>query len=233
MLVCECSGWVKSRLQIQLGRVGMFLVLDGLDGAGKSTQLERLADWLREAGRAVVVCRDPGSTQLGNQVRQLLLQKSSIAIDPRSEMLLFMVARSQLVQEIIRPALEAGSIVLCDRFQMSTLVYQGHGGRVPLDEIRAVGKIATGGLEPAHTFVLDLPTEDALSRLGRGLDRMESRGVEYLDRVRQGFLAEAHRMGDRCTVIDARRSADEMSTELRQLAERLLAQNPLQTGQRK
>ena len=211
----------------------MFLVLDGLDGAGKSTQLERLAGWLREAGRAVVVCRDPGSTQLGNQVRQLLLQKSSIAIDPRSEMLLFMVARSQLVQEIIRPALAAESVVLCDRFQMSTLVYQGHGGKVSLDEIRAVGQVATGGLEPTHTFVLDLPTDVALSRIGRGLDRMESRGVEYMERVRQGFLAEARRAAERCTVIDARRTADEMAKEIQKHVERRLTENPLQTGQRK
>ncbi len=211
----------------------MFLVWDGLDGAGKSTQLERLADWLREAGHVVVGCRDPGSTQLGNQVRQLVLQKSSIAIAPRSEMLLFMVARCQLVQEIIRPALAAKSIVLCDRFQMSTLVYQGHGGHVPLEEIRAVGQIATGGLEPTHTFVLDLPTEVALLRIGRGLDRMESRGVEYLERVRQGFLAEAHRAAERCTLIDARRTADEMAREIQEHAQRLLAEHRLPAEQRK
>jgi dTMP kinase len=192
----------------------MFLVLDGLDGAGKSTQMARLADWLRTAGNKVTVCRDPGSTLLGDQVRQLLLQKSSMAIDPRSEMLLFMVARCQLVHEIVRPALAAGSMVLCDRFQMSTLVYQGHGGHVPLEEIRAVGQVATGGLEPTHTFVLDLPTAVALARIGRGLDRMESRGAEYLDRVRHGFLAEARRAADRCTVIDARQSVDQVAEQI-------------------
>jgi len=208
----------------------MFLVLDGIDGGGKSTQMTRLADWLRAAGNDVKVCRDPGSTPLGDQVRQLLLQKSSIAIDPRSEMLLFMVARCQLVQEIIRPALAAGSIVLCDRFQMSTLVYQGHGGHVPLEEIRAVGQVATGGLEPTHTIVLDLPTPVALSRIERGLDRMESRGAEYMERVRQGFLTEAHRAAERCTVIDARRTAEEIFAEIRSQAERLLAARTLPAG---
>ena len=100
----------------------MFLVLDGLDGSGKSTQLERLSIWLRESGRPVVVCRDPGSTPLGDEIRRLLLQKSDIEISPQSEMLLFMAARSQLVREVIRPALESGKDVLCDRYQMSTLV---------------------------------------------------------------------------------------------------------------
>lgn len=204
-------------------RNDMFFVLDGLDGAGKSTQVERLSRWMQDAGYSVVTCRDPGSSSLGNQVRQLVLQKSEVAIDPRSEMLLFMVARCQLVQEIIRPALAAGNVVLCDRFQMSTLVYQGHGGDVPLDEIRAVGQIATGGLEATHTFVLDLPPAVAMSRISRGLDRMESRGLHYLERVRNGFLAEARRAADRCTLIDAAQPAEEIAAEIRQHAQRLLA----------
>lgn len=208
----------------------MFLVLDGLDGAGKSTQVERLAAWIRESGHSLVTCRDPGSTPLGNQVRQLLLQRSSLAIDPRSEMLLFMAARCQLVHEIIRPALDAGQIVLCDRFQISTLVYQGHGGDVPPDEIRSVGKIATGGLEPTHTFVLDLPAEVALARIARGLDRMESRGAKYLERVRNGFLIEAKQAAARCTLIDATRSAEDIAADIRRRVEPLLQTFHSQSG---
>ena len=200
----------------------MFLVFDGLDGAGKSTQLEQLAVWLRETGHPVVTCRDPGSTPLGNEIRQLVLHKSTVAIDAHSEMLLFMVARCQLVQAIIRPALDSGQVVLCDRFQMSTLVYQGYAGDVPLEEIRVVGQIATGGLEATHTFVLDLPANVAISRITRGLDRMESRGVQYLEAVRNGFLAEASRAAGRCTVLDATRSAAETAAEIQQRTQRLL-----------
>ncbi len=208
----------------------MFLVLDGVDGAGKSTQLERLARWMHDSGLSVVTCRDPGSTALGDQIRELVLQRSAIAIDPRSEMLLFMVARCQLVQETIRPALAAGNVVICDRFQMSTLVYQGHAGDVPLDEIRAVGQLATGGLEACHTFVLDLPPAVALSRISRGLDRMESRGLPYLERVRKGFMAEGRRAAARCTLIDATRSVEEIAVEIREHTQRLLTTRTTQSS---
>jgi dTMP kinase len=201
----------------------MFFVLDGLDGAGKSTQVELLSQWLQSAGRSVETCRDPGSTKLGNELRRIVLQRSSIAIDPRSEMLLFMAARSQLVREIIHPALDAGRIVVCDRFQLSTLAYQGHAGDVALEEIRATGRVATGGLEPTHTFVLDLPAMVALSRLDRGLDRMESRGLDYFERVRKGFLLEASRLGEHCTVLDATQPAEQTGREIRERVQRLLA----------
>lgn len=200
----------------------MFLVFDGIDGAGKSTQIEDLARSLRDAGRSVVTCSDPGSTGLGMEVRRLVLERSARTIGARSEMLLFMVARCQLVQEIIRPALENGQTVLCDRYELSTLVYQGHAGEVPLEEIRTVGQIATGGLSPAHTFILDLPAAESLARISRGLDRMESRGLSYLERVRNGFLDEARRISDRCTVLNAAQPRAAMAQQIRLQTERLL-----------
>jgi dTMP kinase len=201
----------------------MFLVIDGLDGAGKSTQWEALATWLRGQGHSVIACRDPGSTQLGNELRQVVLQRSSIPIDPRAEMMLFMAARTQLVSEVIRPALDQGQIVVCDRFQLSTLVYQGHAGGVPLSEIRAVGRFAAGELEPTHTFVLDLPPANALSRIERGLDRMESRGIEYFERVRKGFLLEASQLDEKCSIIDASQPSAEITRDICERVKQLLA----------
>jgi dTMP kinase len=200
----------------------MFLVIDGLDGAGKTTQRARLAEWLRGRGHPVVECRDPGSTRLGDRVRELLLQDSECSIEPRAEMLLFMAARSQLVHEVIQPSLQSGAIVVCDRYQMATLAYQGHGGGVPLDEIRRVGATATGGLEPDHTFVLDAPPSSTLSRLERGLDRMESRGKNFFEKVRAGFLAEAARLAQRCTVVDALQGADDVAAAIRTHVDQLL-----------
>lgn len=208
----------------------MFLVIDGLDGAGKSTQWEALSTWLRGRGHSVVACRDPGSTKLGNELRQVILQRTSIPIDPRAEMLLFMAARAQLVQEVIQPALNQDQVVVCDRFQLSTLVYQGHAGGIPLSEIRAVGRIAAGELEPTHTFVLDLPPAKALSRIDRGLDRMESRGMEYLERVRKGFLLEASQLDEKCSIIDAAQPPAAITQEICERVERLLAVTKIKPG---
>jgi dTMP kinase len=203
----------------------MFFVFEGLDGSGKSTQLDRLVGSLRAQGYRVTSCRDPGSTELGNRVRQILLDPASPAIGPGSEMLLFMVARCQLVHEVIRPSLSRGEIVVCDRFEMSTLVYQGHAGEVPLDDIRGVGRAATGGLEPELTFVLDLPVEAALGRIRRGLDRMEARGPDYLERVRQGFLSEARRNPSHCLVIDAADSVDQVAAAIERRVATFLAES--------
>ncbi len=181
----------------------MFIVFEGLDGAGKSTQVNRLAERLSNLGKTVVTCRDPGSTELGNRIRGILLHKSDVPVDPTSEMLLFIAARCQLVREVIQPALQRGDWVLCDRFQMSTAVYQGHAGQVDLDVIRAAGQIATGGLLPDHTFVLDLDAGTAVARIGRDLDRMESRGEAYLSAVRNGFLTEAQNEPTSVSIVDA------------------------------
>jgi dTMP kinase len=181
---------------------GFFLSLDGMDGAGKSTQCRLLADWLRAQGRDVVLCHDPGGTDLGQQLREILLEYRGHMSLP-TEALLFMASRAQLVAEVIRPALDAGKVVLTDRFLLSTVVYQGHAGGLDPAQLWQIGLFGAGGLQPDLTIVLDLPLEVSMARRKPGADRLESRDVTYFARVRAGFLAEAERSPDRICIIDA------------------------------
>lgn len=184
----------------------MFISFDGVDGAGKSTQIRLLSEWLTSQGKTVVTCRDPGSTSLGERLRSILLDHHDTPIHRRSEMLLFMAARAQLVEEVIRPALEAGEWVLSDRFLLANVVYQAHAGGLDVDEVWHVGNVAVGGVRPAKTILLDMPAAEASQRIQRESDRMEAQGIEYLDRVRQGFLAEAKRQPDQIVVVAADRA---------------------------
>lgn len=170
----------------------MFFSFDGIDGTGKSTQVRLLAEGLRARGLTVVVCRDPGSTPLGERVRKLVLTSDeSTPICRRSEMMLYMAARAQLVEEVIRPALAAGAVVIADRYLLSNVVYQGHAGGLDPREIWEVGRIATQGLLPDCVFLLDMNPAGAGQRMDRPLDRMESQGDAYRERLRAGFLQEA------------------------------------------
>jgi dTMP kinase len=179
-----------------------FISLDGLDGSGKSTQCRLLADWLRGRGHVVTLCADPGGTALGNQLRELLLHRRQEIALP-CEALLFMASRAQLTAEVIRPALQAGGVVVSDRYTLANVVYQGHAGGLDPELLWQTGRLATGGLEPDLTIVLDLPLDLALARRQRPADRVESRGRDYHDRVRRGFLTEARRRPDRVRVVDA------------------------------
>jgi dTMP kinase len=203
-------------------RTGIFFSFDGIDGAGKSTQLSLFCDWLREQGRDVITCRDPGSTKVGESVRSILLDRHDLAIHRRTEMLLYMAARAQLVEEVIRPALDRGATVVSDRFLLANVVYQAYAGGLSEKETWDVGRIATAGVLPDLTLVLDLDVEIAWGRLDRTRshrDRMESQGLEFLSRVRQGFLNEAARQPDRVRVVDASRSVEEVQREIRAAAQ--------------
>jgi len=205
----------------------MFISLDGIDGVGKSTQIDLLCRWLRARRREVVTCRDPGSTRLGEEIRGILLGHHDTPVSMRSEMLLYMAARAQLVEEFIRPALEAGRTVVSDRFLLANVVYQGYGGGLAIDELWTVGRIATGGLLPDVTLLLDMPPDAALERLAtdeaRGdPDRMERRGLDFMRRVREGFLTEASKQPERILPIDAARSVDEIHREICHVLERRL-----------
>jgi dTMP kinase len=200
---------------------GLFLSLDGVDGAGKSTQCRLLADWLRARGRDVVTCHDPGGTELGQQLRDILLHHRGQMSLP-AEALLFMASRAQLVNEVIRPALDAGKVVLTDRFLLSTVVYQGHAGGLDPAQLWQAGLFGTGGLEPDLTLVLDLPLDVSMARRKPSADRMESRGDAYFARVRAGFLAEAQRRPDRIRVVDATPPADVVQERLRKEIERVI-----------
>ena len=192
----------------------MFFVFDGVDGAGKSTQLEMFVDWLRKQNHDVVTCKDPGSTELGEQLRTVLLGKHETPISMRAEMMMFTTARTQLIQQIVKPALAKKQTVVLDRYIFSTVVYQGHAGNLDPEELWTVNKIATEGLMPDATFILDVPVEVAMQRLGESLDRMESRGQEYLDRVRKGFLKEAKRWPECVDIFDATQTPDEIQTKI-------------------
>ena len=166
----------------------MFFSFDGLDGVGKSTQMKLFCDGLTAAGREVLVCRDPGSTPLGEAVRTLLLDRHDLAISRRAEMFLYMAARAQLVEQVIRPALDAGKTVVSDRFLLANVVYQGHAGGLDVDELWRIGRTATAGIEPDLTFILDMDPNAAARRLNRPRDRMELQGDAFREHVREGFL---------------------------------------------
>jgi dTMP kinase len=204
-----------------------FFSFDGLDGVGKTTQMDLFCQWLTELGHQVVTCRDPGSTSLGEQIRKILLASDDMTpISGRSEMLLYMAARAQLVEEVIRPALEAGKTLVSDRYLLANVVYQGHAGGLEVPMIREVGQVATAGVMPDCTFLLDMPPHQAWQRMGRQLDRIESRGLEYRERLRDGFLAEARQTDPQQTqsihVVDAARPIGVIQQELREIAMRVL-----------
>jgi dTMP kinase len=201
----------------------MFFSFDGIDGTGKTTQMDLCCDWLRLRGYEVVPCRDPGSTPLGERVREILLHSDAATpIGRRGEMLLYMAARAQLVEQVIRPALAANKIVVSDRYLLANLVYQGHAGGLDVEAVRRVGLVAIDGTEPDAVFLLDMSPAAADRRLNRALDRMERQGNDYRQRLRDGFLAEAARAQGRIHVIDAGRSVEAVQAEIRQIAGKLL-----------
>jgi dTMP kinase len=200
----------------------LFLSLDGIDGAGKSTQHRLLCDWLMSQGHQVVACRDPGTTPLGEKIRGLLLDREHAAIGRRAEMLLYMAARAQMVEEIIQPALKSGKTVVSDRFLLANVAYQGHAGGLNPDVLWQIGAVATQGIEPDLTLVLDMPPEAATRRINRALDHMEQQGDAYSSRLRAGFIAEAARRPDRITVINAAQSIEQVHSDIRSAVDRLL-----------
>ncbi|MCA1686447.1 MAG: dTMP kinase [Planctomycetia bacterium] len=213
---------------------GFFLVLDGPDGGGKTTQAADLAARLRAWGVEVVTCRDPGGTGLGERLRAVLLDRDTVSLTLRAEMLLYMASRAQLVEEVIRPALARGAFVVSDRYLLANIVYQGDAGGLNVDEIALVGRAATGGLFPDLTLVLDVPPGVARSRIGPARDRIEDRPADYHARVREGFLrAAAGARSGRCddypapvVVVDASGDRDEVAGRIRSEVERALALDP-------
>ncbi len=211
------------------GHPGLFLVLDGPDGGGKTTQVQRLAEWLRSLGWRVTTCRDPGGTALGDRVRPIVLDRSEIRIGLRAEMMLYQASRAQLVEEIIAPALASGGVVISDRYLLANIVYQGTAGGLIEEEVGLVGLVATGGVLPDLTLILDVPVEVARARVGPARDRIEDRPWEYHERVRSGFLA-ALASGSPCPYypaplvrIDAAQDADHVYENLKHEVEHVLA----------
>jgi dTMP kinase len=196
----------------------MFISFEGIDGSGKSTQLMMLREWLESHGHRVVTVREPGATLLSESIREILLSNRQ-SITPTAELLLFSAARTQLVETVIRPALEKGEVVLCDRYVDSTTAYQGYGRRLDLREVTLCNSLATQGVMPSVTFFIDVPYDEAQLRMqfhpaAGEPDRMERSGREFFDRVRDGYHAIARNEPDRFVIINGVQERSDIHTEI-------------------
>jgi dTMP kinase len=196
----------------------VFITLEGPEGSGKSSQIPLLAEFLRQQGLVVYTTREPGGTPIGDQVREILTSMRNTGMNARAETLLFCAARAQLVNEVIRPRLAAGEIVISDRYADSTLAYQGYGHGNDLKVLRGLLHFATGGLWPDLTLLLDLPVEAGLLRKRSGgveWNRLDAYEVEFHRRVRQGFRNMAYAQADRWRIIDATLPREQVQEALR------------------
>jgi dTMP kinase len=202
-----------------MNKRGKFITFEGVEGCGKTTQSALLCDYLRKECIDVVDTREPGGTELGERIREMLLSPTDSTPAPVAELLLFLAARAQLVAEVVVPALEIGKWVVCDRFSDATLAYQGHGRRIETGEIRKLNEIATGGFRPDLTILLDLDVKTGISRAVAGKkefaesdngDRMEREDGKFHRRVRDGYLELAGEEPDRIKVIPVTGSIEEV-----------------------
>jgi dTMP kinase len=204
---------------------GLFITFEGSEGCGKSTQVRRLAAWLRKNGLTVLLLREPGGTAMGERIRHLLkFSKSAGAMSSEAELFLFLASRSQLVLEKIIPALKSGTVVLCDRFADSTLVYQGFARGLDLKLIRKLNQVATHAIQPDLTIVLDQPVVTGLRRARkktRTPDRMEHQKRQFYEAVRRGFRALSKSEPGRVKMVDATPSVDEVAERIVQLVKAL------------
>ena len=203
------------------------ITFEGCDGGGKTTQLRLLAERFKQIKRAFLALREPGGTDVGEMVRSILLQKKHSSLCAEAELLLFEAARAQLVHEVIRPALDEGKIVLCDRFMDSTTAYQGSGRHLSLKAIDVMNAFATGDVCPNMTFLLDVPSEVSrqrvLQRTFNDLDRIEGEELNFYERVREGYLRLAETYPDRIVVVDACRDKELIADFIWEKVQRILA----------
>jgi dTMP kinase len=202
---------------------GHFITLEGIEGSGKTTQAARLKDLLVRKGLDVVVTREPGGSPIAEKIREILLDPRNRKMVALTELFLYEASRTQHVAEIVRPALEAGKTVICDRFFDASTAYQGNARGLDMAMVERLNLLATGGVVPDLTIVLDLPAEVGLRRLGRSRDRIESEAIEFHERVRQGYLKIARHDADRIKVVDASGGIDDMSLAVAGIVETWLA----------
>jgi len=204
---------------------GLFITFEGCEGCGKSTHSRLLYDYLEGLGYECIITREPGGTRVGEEIRKILLHCEGLKISDMTELFLFESARAQIVEQVIRPALEKRKIIICDRFSDATLAYQGYGGKVPTGTIKVVDKVATGGISPDLTLVLDIDTMTGLDRAKRkGCDRMENKALSYHKRVRAGYLAIAAKEPARVKVVrvedDIIETQDNIRSHVRRVIQR-------------
>lgn len=197
---------------------GLFITFEGIDGCGKSTQIVKAAEYLKEKGISLIVTREPGGTPLGEKIRELILSPQNSEMKNSCELLLYLSARAQHVEEKIKPALEKGAAVLCDRYQEATFAYQGFGRGYPLNLLQELNAFATGGLVPSKTFIFDITVECAFDRMkktGKVPDRLEKSTKEFYRKIREGYLALASAHPKRIKLIQGEKSIDEIFLEVK------------------
>jgi dTMP kinase len=209
---------------------GVFITFEGIEGSGKSTQIVLLANYLTAHAKAVLLTREPGGTEIGDRVRAILLDPVNRELTPRAELLLYAAARAQHLDELVRPELEAGTIVLCDRFSDATLAYQGYGRGLDVEMIRSLDRMVTAGLRPDITILFDIDAAEGLFRArgrnsSRGLEaeaRFENEELAFHERVREGYLALAKQDAGRFRIVDASPSPDEIQKVVRKIVDDVL-----------
>lgn len=204
-------------------QAGKFITFDGIDGAGKTTQIERLADYLRQQGKTVYITREPGGTSLSEKIRELLLSTDN-TMSATTELLLMFAARAEHIEAVLRPKVQLGEWIICSRFTDATLAYQGYARGVDLNKIQAVANVVHGDFNPDLSLFLDLPAELAAERrIGRGeaVDRFEAEDIAFMKAVRQGYLSIANAEPQRCKIIDAKQTVEQMATAIRQQVDAL------------
>jgi dTMP kinase len=205
----------------------VFITFEGPDGSGKTTQIRLLAEWLREQGCKVVLTREPGGTEISDQIRQVLHDLRNAAMNPRTEILLYSASRAQHVAQLIHPALAAGKIVISDRYADSTMAYQGYGRQLDLKALRMITAFATGGLVPDLTLYFDIAPEEGLRRRQAGGDewnRLDAETADFHRRARAGYLELIRQEPERWVVIDANRPRKEIQTKVRAVVQARLNQ---------
>jgi dTMP kinase len=205
----------------------MFITLEGPEGSGKTSQIPALAEFIEGAGYEIVITREPGGTPVGDQIREVLMNLKNVSIVPRTEILLFLAARAQHVESVIRPALELGKVVLCDRFGDSTLAYQGYGHNTDLNTLRSLLDFSTGGLKPDLTLLLDIPVSEGMERKRDNCsewNRLDAYAVAFHERVRQGYLELANQEPERWVVINAALDKEQVQESMRHAVMKRLSQ---------
>src|SRR5574338_1403070 len=195
----------------------MFITLEGPEGSGKTSHLPYLVEYLREQGYTVFPTREPGGTMIGEQIREVIHNLKNVEMHPRTETLLYQAARAQIVEQVIRPRLLAGEVVISDRYYDSTIAYQGYGHQQDLEQVRALVKYATGGLNPDLTILLDVDVEEGLRRKKneKEWNRLDAYTVEFHQRVRAGYLEMIKQEPDRWVIVDAGQAWEKVQDELR------------------
>jgi len=208
---------------------GLFITFEGPEGSGKTTQARLLYEYLREQGYPAILTREPGGTRIGDQIRAILHDLSNTEMLPTTEILLFSASRAQIVGQVIKPALEAGKVVICDRYADSTMAYQGYGHRLDLKTLEFITHFATGGLKPDITFYLDIDVEEGLRRKRaaheRGEDewtRLDQKEVEFHQRVREGYLKLAQAEPSRWVILDASEDVEAIQERIRNVVGKIL-----------